>query len=81
MPYHKRIIQKGELGKISKIKEELEEYEDAVEQHNYIMQQLELSDLYGALESLAENLYNLTMEDLKIMSDTTKSAFKDGTRK
>lgn len=80
MGYHKTKIAKGELGTPSKIREELLEYEDAILQNNKIMVMLELSDLYGAIEALADK-YNLTMNDLKIMSDATKSAFKDGTRK
>lgn len=43
------------------------------------MQELELADIYGALEALAKT-HDLTMKDLKIMSDITKGAFKDGTR-
>lgn len=78
--YHKREIKKGVLGEPSKIREELEEYEDAVEQGIMIMAQCELSDLYGALEALAAQ-HDLTMDDLSAMSDATKRAFKDGTRK
>ena len=80
MPYHKKEIKKGVLGKISKVQEEVDEYIDAKEQGIYIMELLELSDIYGALESLARS-YNLTMHDLQKMSDATKEAFKDGTRK
>ena len=80
MGYHERNITKGILGEVSKILEELEEYEDACEQGNRILQLIELSDVYGALESLT-NKHCLTMEDLKIMSDRTKSAFIDGSRK
>ena len=36
---------------------------------------MELSDIYGALEAIAEK-YQLTMDDLKKMSDSTKRAFK-----
>ena len=59
--------------------EELEEYMDAVDQHCKIMAMHELSDVYGALEALAEK-HSLTMEDLKSMSDITKRAFKNGRR-
>jgi hypothetical protein len=79
MAYHQRKIQKGQYGTISKLKEEIEEYEDAVEQNCVIMAQLELSDIFGALQALAEK-YDLTMSDLKVMSDITKSSFRDGTR-
>ena len=79
MGYHLRKIKKGKLGKISKVIEECEEYKDAKEQNCKIMQKLELADIYGALEAVAKT-HNLTMKDLKIMSDITKGAFKDGTR-
>jgi len=78
--YHIKNIKKGILGQSSKIQEELEELIDAEDQGNKIMAQVELSDLYGALEAVAES-YNITMEDLKIMSDTTKRVFKSGKRK
>lgn len=80
MGYHKRQIKRGELGKISKVQEEIEEFLDAKEQGIKIMETLELSDIYGALESVAES-YGLTMEDLKLMSDRTKESFKSGERK
>src|ERR1700733_9829472 len=40
---------------------------------------IELSDLYGAIESYISK-YNLNMEALKLMSDTTKRAFINGRR-
>ena len=80
MGYHDREIEKGEIGYISKVEEEVEEYKDALEQDNIILQLVELSDIYGALEALAKR-YNLTMDNLKKMSDRTKSAFLDGSRK
>jgi len=80
MGYHKTKIVKGELGLISKVQEEIDEYKDAIEQDNKIMAMLELSDIYGALEEVATK-NNLSMSDLKTMSDATKSAFKDGSRK
>lgn len=79
MGYHKAIIPKGELGSIDKVKEEVLEFEDALEQGCVILQTCELADIYGALEALAGG-YGLLMMDLKLMSDLTKSAFKDGTR-
>lgn len=78
--YHKRQISKGVLGESSKIREELEEYEDAMEQDIVIMAACELADIFGALESLAAK-HDLDMSDLKSMSDATGRAFKDGTRK
>lgn len=80
MGYHKREIAKGVLGSPSKIREELEELEDALEQQAYIMVMLELSDLYGAVEAVAES-WGLIMDDLRVMSNLTRSAFEDGTRK
>lgn len=43
------------------------------------MAELELADIYGALEAVAES-HNLTMKDLKKMSNLTKRAFKSGSR-
>jgi hypothetical protein len=80
MAYHKRQITKGTLGETSKIREELEELEDSLEQNNKIMALVELSDLYGALKAVAINL-GVTMKDVRIMHKATESAFKDGTRK
>lgn len=78
--YHLYSIPKGKLGDISKIKEEIEEYEDALNQDCKIMAMVELSDIYGALESLAEN-YKLSMQDLATFSNITKRAFINGVRK
>ena len=47
--YHLRKIAKGSPGEASKIKEELEEFLDAVDQGVKIMALVELSDLYGAI--------------------------------
>lgn len=79
MSYHIKKIKKGELGKISKVQEEIEEYKDALKQKCKIMAELELADIYGALEAVAES-HNLTMKDLKKMSNLTKRAFKSGCR-
>lgn len=78
--YHIRRIKKGTLGKSSKIKEELEELQDAEAQGVRIMAEVELSDLYGALEACAKS-YGLQMEDLRKMSEVTKRAFAAGHRK
>lgn len=78
--YHTKKIQKGVLGQISKVQEEVDEFLDAQEQGNKIMMLCELSDIYGALESLAE-ANGVTLTDLKIMSDATKRAFENGHRK
>jgi len=78
--YHKRDIKKGELGKPSKIREELEELEDAIEQDNRIMALVELSDLYGALKAVADDL-GTNMDEVKVMQEATAAAFKSGSRK
>ena len=43
------------------------------------MQELELADIYGALEAVALS-YGLKMKDLKKMSKLTKRAFESGHR-
>lgn len=80
MGYHLRNIQKGVLGQPSKIREELEELEDAIEQNVKIMALVELSDLYGAVKAMATTL-GTTMEELKAMQEVTARAFQDGSRK
>lgn len=80
MGYHTRQISKGTLGQSSKIREELEELEDAEQQGVIILALCELADLYGALEHCAQMKYGVSMDDLKKMSDLTKEAFRDGTR-
>lgn len=77
--YHITKIEKGKLGDISKIQEELDELKDAEKQGTKIMIGVELSDLYGAIELYAEK-HGLTMEDLKIFSNITKRAFRNGRR-
>jgi hypothetical protein len=78
--YHKRKIKKGVLGTTSKIREELEELEDAEEQDNRILAICELADLYGALEHRARE-YGFSMAHLATMAAATERAFKDGSRK
>ena len=78
--YHTAVINKGVLGEISKIEEELNELKDAENQGSKIMMMVELSDLYGSIEEYAiKNA--VTMEDIKTFSDITKRAFKNGERK
>jgi len=82
MGYHKRPIKKGEVGEISKIEEEIDELKEAIEQYNSILALVELSDIYGAIECYLEKHFSdFTMEDLKSMSDATRRAFEDGSRK
>lgn len=77
--YHITQIAKGELGKSSKILEEVNELIDAEKQECKIMQLVECSDIYGALEAYINNM-GLTMEDLKLFSNITKRAFNNGKR-
>lgn len=79
--YHKRDIEKGTLGEISKIKEEFEEFLDANEQGSRIMELIELSDLVGAITFYVQNKYGMSITDLVCFSNITKRAFEDGTRK
>lgn len=78
--YHLREIKtRGIYGEPSKIREELEEYEEAMEQGNRIMALVELADLYGALEAVVIHM-GFNMQDLRRMSSATKRAFQDGSR-
>lgn len=79
MGYHKKEITKGVLGEFSKIKEEFEELEDAVEQKDSILTLCELSDMIGAIEEYLKR-WNMNLDTLKNFSDKTKSAFKEGKR-
>lgn len=78
--YHLTKIQKGKLGDISKIQEELDELKDAELQESRVMISVELSDLYGAIEAYAIK-HGLTMDDLQKFSKITKRAFTNGKRK
>lgn len=77
--YHLAHIPKGIYGAPSKILEEAQELMDAHEQGCKIMEMVELSDLYGAIETYAKEL-GLTMDDLATMSTITKRAFRNGHR-
>jgi len=77
--YHISHINKGILGEISKIQEELDELKDAHEQNSKVMIGVELSDLYGAIEKYA-GIKGFTMEELRKFSDITKRAFNSGRR-
>lgn len=81
MGYHKRaIVVRGILGETSKIEEELDELKEAFEQDNKILALCELSDLYGAMEAVAEKL-GVNMEDIKKMAAATKRSFQSGERR
>lgn len=80
MSYHIRpIITQGVYGETSKIREELEELEEALDQENHILALCELADLYGAMEGVANKL-GVTMLDLLKMSNATSRAFESGAR-
>lgn len=78
--YHLVSIPRGAYGKVSKIREELEELEDAMDQECRIMMLLELSDIYGALEAVVYGL-GMDMGDVAKMAAITKRAFEAGERK
>lgn len=80
MGYHAKKIQKGELGHASKIREEYEEFVDAYDQGNPVMELVELSDLLGAIEAYTLNHYDIELRGLIVMTRATQSAFKDGSR-
>jgi hypothetical protein len=80
--YHLVEIQKGELGELSKIQEELDELKDAEAQGVKVMQLVEASDLIGAIDAwLAKYHPNTKLVDLVLMSDITRRAFENGRRK
>lgn len=79
MSYHKIKIHKHDFGSPYKLQEEATEYIDAVATNNKIMALVELSDLFGCLEHEVSK-YGMTVEELKVMSDATKSAFTSGAR-
>jgi len=76
--YHLTKIQKGKLGEISKIQEELDELKDAESQHCKLMMLVELSDLYGAIEAFLNKFPGISMNDLADMHFITKRAFQNG---
>ena len=79
--YHLKTIVKGTLGELSKIQEELDELKDAEEQGCKIMQLVELSDLYGAIDHyLGKYFPNISIDDLSKMSYITERAFLAGQR-
>lgn len=79
--YHETEIERGEIGELSKIREELEEALDANEQGAELMVLLELSDLIGAIEAYLNRHHpSLTLRDLYKMARITKRAFTSGHR-
>ncbi len=74
--WHNKDIEKGVYGEFSKVIEETQEASDALEQNNYLMYLIELSDIVGAIEGIAEN-YNLSLEDLINFSNKVKESKKN----
>lgn len=80
--YHLSKIEKGALGELSKVREELDELFDAEAQEARIMQLCEAADLVGALRAwLRKYHYDVTLEDLVKMADLNERAFRSGRRK
>lgn len=79
--YHLTEIEKGTLGELSKVREELCEAEDAERQGSSVMLLVELSDCVGAIEAyLAKHHPSITLDDLKNFAAITKRAFDQGER-
>lgn len=80
--YHVSVIPKGVLGETSKIREELNELEDAMQQGSLVMAAVEVSDLIGAVSSfLDKHLKPIKLEDVVLFSKITERAFTNGHRK
>lgn len=81
MGYHQRTISKGRLGALSKIREELDEAEDA-ETRSRILLLCELADLIGAVQAYLTAQFGetVTLQDLEAMAILTAEAFKEGKR-
>lgn len=79
--YHLREIPRGIVGESSKILEEILELQDAESQECKVMALVELSDLIGAIALYLEKHHPETsLEDLVVMSQITRRAFKNGHR-
>jgi len=79
--YHVRPIPRGELGEASKVREEVEEFMDAVEQGVSVMALVELADLMGAVKGYLEKHHpTVGLGDLIAMDNVTRRAFQNGRR-
>lgn len=78
--YHQRGFVKGQIGEVSKIFEEFEEFKDAVKVDDKILQLCELSDLMGSIDEYVRQTFNLCLEDLIKNNHKTKKAFEVGRR-
>lgn len=80
--YHLTDIEKGNIGELSKVREELDEALDAEAQCCKVMLLVELSDMLGAIEAyLEKHIPGVTLDDLRSMSDITRRAFRSGARR
>jgi hypothetical protein len=80
--YHVAVIEKGVIGELSKVQEELDELKDAEAQGVKVMQLVEASDLLGALIRWLEAKHPGTkFEDLMEMHRVTRRAFENGRRR
>jgi hypothetical protein len=77
--YHLKTIEKGTFGEFSKIREEFEELEEALDQGVMIMALVEASDLIGAIEAWAVS-NGSSLEELIKMKTVTHRAFESGSR-
>jgi len=72
MGYHKVKIVKGELGQLSKIREEFDELTDAHYQGVRILMLCEVADLVGAIDLyLQKHLTGFSINDCLAMSKLT----------
>ncbi len=79
--YHLRKIEKGVIGEISKIQEELEELKDAEAQGIKVMELVEAADMIGAIVRWLEAKHpGTTLDDLIAMHKVTRRAFENGRR-
>lgn len=79
--YHLSEIPKGELGELSKLREELDEAIDAEAQGCRLMVLVELSDMLGAIRLYLERHHpGYTLDDLQTMADITRRCFENGHR-
>jgi phosphoribosyl-ATP pyrophosphohydrolase len=63
MGFHRNIITRGIYGELSKVREELEEAEDAIQQGQTLMLLVELADIVGACAGVAAK-HGLSINDL-----------------
>lgn len=71
--YHLRPIQKGVVGEASKIREEAEEFIEALEQGVAVMALVELSDLIGAIQSFLFKEFPGSSYDIDCFDQPTKT--------